>query len=45
MMPKTLNHNMYVERDHLKMYFYNVLIQLAGVNKNRHMAKSITLKK
>ena len=44
MLPQTLNHNMYVERDHLNMCFKNVLIQLTVFNKDRHMAKSITFK-
>jgi hypothetical protein len=35
---------MYVERDHLKCDFKIELIQLAVFNKDRHMAKSITLK-
>jgi hypothetical protein len=31
---------MYVERNHLKIYFQNILIQLTVFNKNRQMAKS-----
>jgi hypothetical protein len=40
MLPKTLNHNMYMERDHLKIYQENIFIQLT----DRHMAKSGTFK-
>jgi hypothetical protein len=41
---KTLNHNMYVKRDHLKMYFKNILIQLTMFNKDRHTVKSMMSK-
>ena len=41
---KSVNHNLYVKRDHLEMWFKNVLIQLTMLNKDRHTAKSITLK-
>jgi hypothetical protein len=34
-LPKTLNHNIFVERDHLKMYFKNVLIQLIVFKKDQ----------
>jgi hypothetical protein len=34
---------MYAERDHLEMYFKNVLIQLSMSNEDRHTAKLITL--
>ena len=36
---------MYVERDHLKRYIKNVLIQLTVFNKDRHTAKTKTLRK
>jgi hypothetical protein len=45
MLPKTLNPNMYVERDHLKMFFSNALIQLTLFDKDRHTATAINLKK
>jgi hypothetical protein len=44
MLPKTLNYNMFVERDHLKN-FKIALIQLAVFNEDKHMAKSTTFKK
>jgi hypothetical protein len=44
MLPKTLNHIVCVERDHLKMLTNWMLSCInPGLNKNRHMAKSITL--
>ena len=42
MLPQTHNHNLYVERDHLKMRFKSVLIQFTELNEDRHSAKSIT---
>jgi hypothetical protein len=41
---QTLNHNIFVERDHLKMRFKNVLNQLSAHNKDRQKAKSIAFK-
>jgi hypothetical protein len=41
MLAKTLNHNMFVERDHVIMFFKIVLIQLTKFNKDRHSAKSM----
>jgi hypothetical protein len=44
MLPKTLTHNMFVERDHRNNCFLSVWIQLTVFNKDGHMAKSKTLK-
>jgi hypothetical protein len=41
MLPKTLNHNMYVESDLLKMGFKKVLPRLTVLEINRQKAKSI----
>jgi hypothetical protein len=46
MLSKTLNHNMYLERDYLKkVILKNFLIQLKDFNKNKLTAKSVTFKK
>jgi hypothetical protein len=45
MLPQIYNQNIFVEPDHLKMYFTNVLILLTVFNKDRQTAKSITFKK
>ena len=46
MLPQTLNHNLYVEREQSKnVILKNVLIQLTMFNKDRHMANFETLKK
>ncbi len=43
MLPQTLNPNIYVARDHLKMWFENELFQLTMFNKDRYTAKSLKI--
>jgi hypothetical protein len=44
MLPKTLNHYVFVERDHLKNVILKFIEQLTMFNEKWHTGKSITFK-